>query len=215
MAGRKSRSVTFTTPPGTTVKEIRDAISHEIGADKLQVLQQLTNGEYQVETTETQLAEKLINHGFDCQEIHVSWHLPRGHSTNVSIMGLRAYNEDDDILAALRLYGEIKGDVIRLKYKADHDLAGLENGNCLVRMILTKPSIPYSLKIALYTTTNNQFAMNAMKSAILVAIALKLYAIAAPRKAIYHMIVTNLPPPLPSQATSKNAKRKYHGKQPH
>lgn len=142
-----SRSVTFTTPPGTTLKEICDAISHEIGADKLQVLQQLTNGEYLVETTETQLAEELIDHGFDCQEIHVSCHPPRGHSTNVSIMGLRAYIEDDDILVALHLYGEIKGDLIHLKFKADHDLTGLENGNCLVRMILTKPSIPYSLKI--------------------------------------------------------------------
>ena len=38
--------------------------------------------------------------------------------------------------------------MIRLKYKADHDLAGLENGNRLVRMVLTTPSIPYSLKIA-------------------------------------------------------------------
>lgn len=38
--------------------------------------------------------------------------------------------------------------MIRLKYKADHDLAGLENGNRLVRMVLSTPSIPYSLKIA-------------------------------------------------------------------
>ena len=37
--------------------------------------------------------------------------------------------------------------MIRLKYKADHDLAGLENGNRLVCMILNKPTIPYSLKI--------------------------------------------------------------------
>lgn len=148
MADRKSRSVTFTTPPGTTLKEIRDAISTEIGPDKLRVLQQLTNGEYLIETTENHLAEELIDNGFDCQELHISCHPPRGQSTNVSIMGLRAYIADDDILTALRPYGEIKGEVIRLKYKADHDLAGLENGNRLVRMILTKPSIPYSLKIA-------------------------------------------------------------------
>ena len=37
--------------------------------------------------------------------------------------------------------------MIRLKYKADHDLAGLENGNRIVCMILNKPTIPYSLKI--------------------------------------------------------------------
>ena len=49
--------------------------------------------------------------------------------------------------AALEEFGEIKSDVIRLKYKRDHDFAGIENGNRLVRMVLTKPSIPYSLKI--------------------------------------------------------------------
>ena len=63
-------------------------------------------------------------------------------------MGLRAYVEDQDIVDTLNQYGEIKGEVIRLKYKNDHDLAGLENGNRLVRMVLTKPSIPYSVKIA-------------------------------------------------------------------
>jgi len=40
-------------------------------------------------------------------------------------------------------YGELKSDVIRLKYKTDHDLAGLENGNRLMKMVLDKPSIPY------------------------------------------------------------------------
>ena len=63
-------------------------------------------------------------------------------------MGLRAYVEDQDIINTLTQYGKIKGEVIRLKYKNDHDLARLENGNCLVRMVLTKPSIPYSVKIA-------------------------------------------------------------------
>ena len=44
-------------------------------------------------------------------------------------------------------YGEIKGQVICLKYKQYHDLAGLENGNRLIRMVLTFPSIPHSLNI--------------------------------------------------------------------
>ena len=66
---------------------------------------------------------------------------------NVSIMGLRAYVENEELIKALQPYGEIKGDVTRRKYKADHDLAGLTNGNRLVRMILSKLSIPYSLKI--------------------------------------------------------------------
>ena len=66
---------------------------------------------------------------------------------NVSIMGLRAYVENEELIKALQPYGEIKGDVTRRKYKADHDLTGLTNGNRLVRMILSKLSIPYSLKI--------------------------------------------------------------------
>lgn len=61
-------------------------------------------------------------------------------------MGLRAYVEDKALIKALVPYGDIKGEVIRLKYKADHDLAGLQNGNRLVHMILNKPSIHYSLK---------------------------------------------------------------------
>ena len=37
--------------------------------------------------------------------------------------------------------------VIRLKYKQGHDLEGLENGNRLLRIVLTAPSIPYSIRI--------------------------------------------------------------------
>ena len=37
--------------------------------------------------------------------------------------------------------------VIRLKYKADHDLAGIKNGNRLVNMVLEARCIPYSIRI--------------------------------------------------------------------
>lgn len=43
-------------------------------------------------------------------------------------MGLRSYVEDEEV-----------------KYKADHELAGLENDNRLMKTILDKPSIPHSL----------------------------------------------------------------------
>ena len=147
MADRKSRTVTFKTPFGTSLKDIKDAITKEIGADKLTVLQQLSTGEYLVETTSATFAEELQENGFTCEDQHVACHPPRGYYTNVSIMGLRAYVDDDSIIEALTQYGEIKSAVIRLKYKSDHDLAGLENGNRLVRMVLSKPSIPYSIKI--------------------------------------------------------------------
>ena len=61
-------------------------------------------------------------------------------------MGLKAFIEDDMITEALGPYGEIKSEIIRLKYKKDHPLAGVENGNHLVKMILTK-TIPYAHKI--------------------------------------------------------------------
>ena len=45
-------------------------------------------------------------------------------------MGLRSYVEDEEV-----------------KYKADHELAGLENDNRLMKTILDKPCIPHSLRI--------------------------------------------------------------------
>lgn len=92
-------------------------------------------------------AETLMEEGFDVSEIHITCHPPHAQSISVSIMGLRSYIEDEEIRKVLSQYGEIKGDVIRLKYRADHELAGLENGNRLVRMSLTEKSIPYSLRI--------------------------------------------------------------------
>ena len=149
MADRKGRSVVFKTPATVTLKEIKDALTAEIGPNNLTVLQQLPNGDFLIETTTQKLASDIIESEFSLQELHVPCNPPpRGYYVNVSIMGLRAYIDDADLIKALEPYGEIKGEVIRLKYKADHDLAGLENGNRLVRMVLTTPSIPYSLKIA-------------------------------------------------------------------
>ena len=92
-------------------------------------------------------AEVLVNDGFDVKEFHVDCSPPHGRFLNVSIMGLRSYIEDEEVKSALSEYGDLKSEVIRLKYKADHELAGLENGNRLVKMVLDKPSIPYSLRI--------------------------------------------------------------------
>ena len=58
----------------------------------------------------------LIKEGFDAEELHVSCHPPQGYYTmNVSIMGLRSYIDDEDVVASLAPYGGIKSDVIRLK----------------------------------------------------------------------------------------------------
>ena len=149
MAERKDRSFIFKVPEGTSLEELQKAIKEELEEDdNITVFQELGNGQYLIETEETTGAEKLIANGFDCKDIHVGCNPPHGFQTNVSIMGLRAYVEDCEVIAALQPYGELKTEIIRLKYKADHPLAGLQNGNRLVRMILHKPSIPYSIKIA-------------------------------------------------------------------
>lgn len=57
MAHQKGRSVIFSTPVTASLKEIKDAITTEIGADKITVLQQLSTGENLVELTEHKVAE--------------------------------------------------------------------------------------------------------------------------------------------------------------
>ena len=85
--------------------------------------------------TSKNAAELLIEEGYDVNEFHVCCHPPHGYFTNVSIMGLRSYVEDAQVLEALAPYGEIKSEILRLKYRKDHELAGIENGNRLVKMV--------------------------------------------------------------------------------
>ena len=150
MADRKGRSVTFKVPYETksvvNLRDLRTAIEGEIKSEII-VFQDLGSSEFLVELDAVNDAEKLIEEGFDLCDSHVICHPPHGQSVNVSIMGLRSYIADEDVKEALTQYGEINGEVIRLKYKADHELAGLQNGNCLVKMFLSKKSIPYSLRI--------------------------------------------------------------------
>ena len=107
------------------------------------VFQDLGNNEYLVELDSKEGADALIDEGFDFEGVHP----PHGCFTNVSILGLRSYVEDEMVVESLSQYGEIKSDVIRLKCKADHDLSGIENGNRLVKMVITAKSIPYSIRI--------------------------------------------------------------------
>ena len=106
------------------------------------MFQELGNGEYLVECVAKEDAKTLIEQGFDYENIYVGLHPPQGKLVNASIMGLRSYIDDEDVKQVLSGYGELRSEVIRLKYKSDHDLAGLENGNRLVKMVLEKKSIP-------------------------------------------------------------------------
>ena len=146
MADRKARSVTFRTPHRIGLGDLKSAIETVIH-DPIVVFQDLGDDVYLLELESRADAEELVNNGFDIEEFHIDCSPPHGRFLNVSVMGLRSYVEDDEVKLALSEYGELKSDVIRLKYKADHELAGLENGNRLVKMILDKPSIPYSLRV--------------------------------------------------------------------
>ncbi|KAK3743443.1 hypothetical protein QZH41_001885 [Actinostola sp. cb2023] len=146
MGDRKSCSVLFRTPKKLTLLEIRDAVDSVLGCDCIEVMQELPSGEFLLQLNNKDNREELMEVGFNVSMCHVPCHPLHGLYTNVSIMGLKAFIEDDKITEVLSPYGEIKSEIIRLKYKKDHPLAGVENGNRLVKMILTK-TIPYALKI--------------------------------------------------------------------
>ena len=147
MANHKAKSIVFHSPTGVNAAAIRATVEKDLGTGVVTVVQELQSGEYLVEVTTKEQAEQFIGDGFDLNGVHAQPSPPTGMFTNVSIMGLRAYVDDTAVLKELEKYGEIKYEVIRLKYKMGHELAGIENGNRLVRMVLTKPSVHDSLKI--------------------------------------------------------------------
>ena len=111
------------------------------------MFQEIGTNEYLVELTSPNQAQEMIENGFDTGSNHIRCHPPHEFYLNVSIMGLKAYISNEQVCEKLQQYGEIKGQVIRLKNKLDQELESLENGNRLVRMVLHSPSIPYSLQI--------------------------------------------------------------------
>lgn len=147
MADRKSRSVSLKIPVTATLGELKAALLNDNSEAKLTVIQALSGGDYLAEFERKEDAEDLIENGVDYKELHIQCHPPHGYYINVSIIGLKAYISDEKVLETLQGYGETKSKVIRLKYKNGRELEGLENGNRLVRMVLTTPSIPYSIKI--------------------------------------------------------------------
>ena len=122
MADRKARSVIFKTSPGADLGEIERIMEAETTENIIQVFQEIGPSEYLVQLSDHQYVEYLLENSFDTATQHHQCHPPHGLYTNVSIMGLKAYISDDETTQKLQNYGEI----IRLKYKNDHALAGLE-----------------------------------------------------------------------------------------
>ena len=123
------------------------AIENENANNIITVFQEIGANEYLVELMEATHVQEMIENGFDSGSNHIRCHPPHVYYLNVSIIGLKANICDEEVHEKLAQHGEIKGQIIRLKYKSMHVLAGLENRNRLIRMVLTFPSIPYSLNI--------------------------------------------------------------------
>lgn len=100
-------------------------------------------GEFFVEVEDVEDVKILFEEGFDVEESYIFCYLLYGKFINVSIMNLWFYILDEDVKEVLKEYGDIKSEVICLKYKKDYDLVGLENGNCLIKMLLMKFFIFY------------------------------------------------------------------------
>lgn len=86
MADRKGQSFTFKTPLATSLKDIKDAITAEVGPNKITVLQHLNSGDYLVELTENKLAKDLIENGFGLDELHVQCNPPPEDIISTSVL---------------------------------------------------------------------------------------------------------------------------------
>ena len=134
----------FRTPERVGLGDMNQGIQKEI-QDNIVVFQDLGDNVFLLELESRGDAKVLVNIGFDVKDFHIDCSPPQGKFLNVSIMGLCSYVEDEEVKSVLSECVELKSEVIHLKYKADHELAGFENGNHLLKIILEKPSIPYSL----------------------------------------------------------------------
>ena len=70
MADRKARSFQFKVPPGTRLRDIKDAIELQIEDNYITVFQQINAYEYLVELARGTHVDELIQHGFDVEESH-------------------------------------------------------------------------------------------------------------------------------------------------
>lgn len=113
MPDRRARSVTLRLHHRICLGVLKAAIEKEI-SQRIVIFKDLSEGECLLQL-ELKDAEELIEHGLDVEESYINCHPPQAKFVNISIMGLRSYIEDEDVKNALKDYGELKSDVIRLK----------------------------------------------------------------------------------------------------
>ena len=114
MPDRRARSVILRLHHRVCLGVLKAAIEKEI-SQRIVIFKDLSEGECLLQLELKEDAEELIKHGFDVEESYINCHPPQAKFVNISIMGLRSYIEDEDVKNALKDYGELKSDVIRLK----------------------------------------------------------------------------------------------------
>ena len=104
MADRKARCFQFKVPPGTQLCDIKNTIEMQIEDNHITVFQEIGAHKYLVELARATHVNDFIEHGLDVVDLHFNCHPPHGYYLNVSIMGLKAFIEDDEIITKLSTY---------------------------------------------------------------------------------------------------------------
>ena len=104
MADRQVRSFTFKIPPGRRLNEIKTAIELETEEGAIKVFQEIGAYEYLIELNEATQVQEIIEHSFDAGTNHIRCHPPHGYHLNISIMGLKSYISDEDVLEKLSIW---------------------------------------------------------------------------------------------------------------
>ena len=115
MVDRKARSVMFQMPEQIGLGDLKAGIQKEI-QDTIVVVQDLGEIVNLLELEFRGDAEVLINNGFNVKEFYIDCSPPYDQFLNVSIMGLCSYVEDEEVKSFVSEYGELKSEVVRLRY---------------------------------------------------------------------------------------------------
>ena len=94
MADPNTRSFLFRFPAETGLREIKTAVEEITGENAVTVFQQIG-------VSDADQVREIIEHGFDFDKHHIDWNPPHGYYLNVSIMGLKAYVDDDAVTEKL------------------------------------------------------------------------------------------------------------------
>ncbi|KAL9977653.1 hypothetical protein ACROYT_G015082 [Oculina patagonica] len=97
-----AKSIVFRATADVTAGDLKSRIEQDLAANAVIVVQELQSGKYLVELATKEQVEQLVSDGFEIKELHIQTSPPTGTFTNVSIMGLWAYINDDEVIQELK-----------------------------------------------------------------------------------------------------------------